>query len=51
MTSIYATNKKHIYNYRAKYPEKYLAQAKKDTRKYRIWKKIQKEFLSILLDE
>ena len=51
MTNIYSTNKIHIYNYRKKYPEKYLAQAKKDTTKYRNWKKIQKEFLNILLDD
>ena len=50
MPTTYALNKKHIYNYRLKYPDKYLEQSRKDSKKYRAWKKIQMEFLNILLD-
>lgn len=50
MTSIYSTNKKHIYNYRLKYPEKHNEKNRLDAKKHRRWKKIQFEFLNILLD-
>ena len=44
MTSIYSTNKKHIYNYRIKYPDKYREQSKNDMKRHRRWKKIQTIF-------
>jgi hypothetical protein len=51
MTSIYSTNKKHIYKYRANNPEKIREINRKSEQKRRNWKKIQMEFLSILLDK
>ena len=50
MPTTYALNKKHIYNYRAKYPDKYREVNKKSELKRRNWRKIQMEFLNILLD-
>jgi hypothetical protein len=50
MTTSYLDNKKHIYNYRLKYPDKHKERNRNDVRRYRLWKKVQFEFLNILLD-
>ena len=50
MPTTYIKNKKHIYAWR----ENNLAQVReinnKSARKFRVWKKVQREFLNILLD-
>jgi hypothetical protein len=49
MPPTYEQNKSHIYNWRAKNPDKYRANVRKAQKKYENWKKIQKVFLNILL--
>jgi len=50
MTYPYAKNKVHIYKWRQNNIEAFNELSKKHQRKYRIWIKIKKEFLNILLD-
>lgn len=45
----YKQNKKSIYKYRENNPEKVREICRRYKRKYDAWKKIQKEFLRILL--
>jgi hypothetical protein len=45
----YAQNKTHIYKWREANADKNRELCRKSSQKYRNWKKVQKEFLSILL--
>jgi hypothetical protein len=49
MPPTYQQNKAHIYNWRAKNPDKQRAVVRKSKQKYDNWKKIQKVYLNILL--
>ena len=46
----YETNKIHIYKYKETHLDRVRAINRKSQKKYESWKKIQKEFLRILLD-
>jgi hypothetical protein len=46
----YETNKIHIYKYRKNNLDNVRAINRKSQKKYEAWKKIQREFLRILLD-
>jgi hypothetical protein len=48
--AIYSKNKKHIYKYRLTHLEKVREINRLSKRRRDAWKKIQKEFLQILLD-
>jgi hypothetical protein len=50
MPTTYTKNKVHIYAWRQKNIDAVRAANRKSTHKYNAWKKIQKEFLNILLD-
>jgi hypothetical protein len=45
----YKQNKKHIYLWRESNKEQYNQICRKSKQKYDAWKKVQKEFLNILL--
>ena len=47
----YEQNKKHIYEWREKNKEKSNELQNKYAKKYYRWKKIQKEFMNILIDD
>ena len=49
MSGSYLSNKKSIYNYRAKNVDKYNEYMKNTMKRKYDWKKIQKEFLNILI--
>jgi hypothetical protein len=46
----YSQNKTHIYKWREKHADTHRAQNKKDFKKQYYWRKIQKQFLNILID-
>ena len=46
----YETNKKHIYKWRESNADKHRCNCRKSSQRYRNWKKIQKEFLLILIN-
>jgi len=50
MPTTYAKNKAHIYAWRQKNVDAMREVNKKSAHKYYAWKRIQKEFLNILLD-
>jgi hypothetical protein len=50
MPPTYSQNKVHIYKYRANHLDKVRLIGRNSKRRYDAWKKIQKEFLRILLD-
>ena len=50
MPPSYKQNKVHIYNYKETHLDKVREINKHSKRRYDCWKKIQKEFLRILLD-
>ena len=50
MPTTYAKNKSHIYAWREKNIDAVRALNRKSTAKYYAWKRIQKEFLNILLN-
>lgn len=50
MTLLYEKNKKNIYKWRKNHKTEYNEKNKKYMDKYVTWKKIQKQFLNILLE-
>ena len=50
MPTTYAKNKAHIYAWRLKNADAMRAVNRKSTHKHYVWKKIQKDFLNILLN-
>lgn len=50
MPTSYEKNKSHIYAWRQKNTEQLLKINRKSSHKYYLWKRIQKEFLNILID-
>ncbi len=50
MPPTYIQNKVHIYKYRATHLDKVRLISRNSKRRYDNWKKIQREFLRILLD-
>lgn len=51
MPPTYAQNKEHIYKWRQNHIEQSREINRKSNQKYRNWKKIQKVFFDILIDE
>ena len=51
MPLAYAKNKVHIYKYRITHREQFLEMNRISKRRYDAWKRIQKIYLNILLDE
>lgn len=50
MTLLYEKNKKNIYKWRQNHKDTYNTKNKKYMDRYTNWKKIQQEFLNILLE-